>query len=85
MVDDFFAWAAIEHAKVRDARGPLRSAFGYVIRQKTALTRFFDDGRLRLENNTSERKFRRIATGRKYAEPPVVRGVLARRIPGPRR
>ena len=65
LVDDFFAWAAIEYAKVRDARGPLRSAFGYVIRQKTALTRFFDDGRLRLENNASERELRRIATGRK--------------------
>jgi transposase len=65
VVDDFFAWATIEYEKVRDVRGPLRSAFGYVIRQKTALMRFFDDGRLRLENNASERELRRIAVGRK--------------------
>jgi transposase len=65
MVDDFFAWAAVEFAKVKDQRGLLRSAFGYAVRQREALSRFLDDGRLRLDNNGSERELRRIAVGRK--------------------
>jgi transposase len=64
-VDAFFAWAVVEHEKVRDQRGLLRSALGYVLRQQAALCRFFDDGRLVLENNRSERELRRIAVGRK--------------------
>jgi transposase len=64
--DAFFAWAAIEYAKVRDERGLLRSALGYAARQKDALLRMFEDGRLRLDNNRSERALRgTIATGRK--------------------
>jgi len=65
MLDDFFAWADIEHDKVKDQRGLLRTAFGYAVRQREALIRFLDDGRLRLDNNASERALRRIAVGRK--------------------
>jgi transposase len=64
MLDDFFAWAEGIFARVRDVRGPMASAFGYAIRQRDALRRFLDDGRLRLENNASERALRSIATGR---------------------
>jgi transposase len=65
-VDAFFVWAAAEHDKVRHQRGLLRSALGYAIRQKDALLRVFDDGRLLLDNNRSERALRgTIATGRK--------------------
>lgn len=64
-LDAFFAWAADEYAKVQDRRGLLRSAFGYVIRQKAALLRFLDDGRLIMDNNRSERELRRVAVGRK--------------------
>ena len=53
LVEAFFVWAAPEYEKVRAIRGPLRSAFGYLIRQKDALMRFLDDGRLRLDNNHS--------------------------------
>lgn len=64
--DAFFAWAAFEHDKVRHQRGLLRSALGYAIRQKDALLRVFDDGRLLLDNNRSERALRgTVATGRK--------------------
>lgn len=64
--DAFFAWAALEHDKVRHQRGLLRSALGYAIRQKDALLRVFDDGRLLLDNNRSERALRgTVATGRK--------------------
>lgn len=61
----FFAWAAGEYEKVRDQRGLLRSALGYAVRQKDALTRVLEDGRLVLDNNRSERALRRIAVGRK--------------------
>ena len=65
MLDEFFAWAEGVFERVRGVRGPVATAFGYVIRQGDALRRFLDDGRLRLENNASERALRSIATGRK--------------------
>jgi hypothetical protein len=65
MVNDIFVWAAAEYEKVRNVRGPVRSAFGYLVRHKGALMRFLDDGRLRIDNNHSERELRRIAVGRK--------------------
>ncbi|HEX7272136.1 MAG TPA: IS66 family transposase [Casimicrobiaceae bacterium] len=65
-VEAFFSWAAVEYDKVRDVRGWLRSALGYAVRNKDALVRFLDDGRLLLDNNRSERALRgSIATGRK--------------------
>jgi transposase len=64
-IEAFFAWAEIEYEHVKDQRGTLRSAFGYAVRQKDALTRVLDDGRLVLDNNRSERELRRIAVGRK--------------------
>lgn len=64
-VDAFFAWVAVEYDKVKAQRGFLRTAFGYAQRQHGPLTRFFDDGRLRLDNNASERALRKIAVGRK--------------------
>jgi transposase len=65
MLDDFFAWAEGVFERVRNVRGPVATAFGYAIRQRDALRRFLDDGRLRLENNASERALRAIAIGRK--------------------
>ncbi len=63
--DAFFAWVADEYARVKHQRGLLRTALGYAHRQRGALVRFFDDGRLKLTNNQSERELRRVATGRK--------------------
>ena len=66
ILDDFFAWADGVFARVRDVRGPVTTAFGYAIRQREALRRFLEDGRLRLENNNAERALRSpIAVGRK--------------------
>lgn len=65
LIEAFFAWAKPEYEKVKHARGLLRSALGYVVRQEMALTRFLEDGRLSLENNASERELRRVAVGRK--------------------
>jgi transposase len=64
-LDNFFAWAEGEYRKVEGERGLVRSAFGYVVRQKAALIRFLEDGRLRVDNNASERALRQIAVGRK--------------------
>lgn len=61
----FFAWADEQYKLVINERGLLRSALGYSVRQKDALMRVLDDGRLVLENNRSERELRRIAVGRK--------------------
>lgn len=51
------------------AREPPRSALAkairYVIRQWKALSRFLEDGRLRLDNNQCERQIRSVAIGRK--------------------
>jgi len=64
-VDAFFAFVDAEFERVRERRGMLRAALGYAHRQHGALTRFFDDGRLKLTNNHAERELRRVATGRK--------------------
>jgi transposase len=63
--DAFFAWIDAEYDRVRGQRGLLRTALGYAHRQRGPLTRFYDDGRLRLDNNASERELRRVAVGRK--------------------
>jgi hypothetical protein len=42
----------------------LAKAAGYLVHQWTALTRFVQDGRLRLDNNCCERQLRAIALGR---------------------
>lgn len=64
-VDAFFAWVDAEYEIVRHQRGLLNAALGYAHRQKPALTRFLDDGRLVLDNNRSERALRSVAVGRK--------------------
>lgn len=64
-LDALFAWAELEYAKVKGERGMLRSAFGYLVRQREALTRFVEDGRLKPDNNRTERELRRVAVGRK--------------------
>lgn len=64
-VDAFFLWAATEYERVQGQRGLLRSALGYAVRQREALVRFFEDGRLPMTNNESERQIRRVAVGRK--------------------
>ena len=64
-VEGFFAFVEAEYERVREQRGLVRTALGYASRQHAALTRFFEDGRLKLTNNSSERELRRVATGRK--------------------
>lgn len=66
LVDDFFSWVGEHHARVKDVRGLVASAFGYAFRQQAPLRGFLDDGRLRMTNNHSERALRSpICAGRK--------------------
>jgi transposase len=46
-------------------KSPIGQAIGYARNQWEPLTRFLDDGRLRLDNNRSELELRRQAVGRK--------------------
>ena len=64
-MDDFFAWAQQGHDAHKSQRGSVPSAFGYAIRQRDALRRVLENGRLALTNNGSERALRPIASGRK--------------------
>lgn len=64
LVDEFFTWARDEQAKLT-GRSRIASALGYALNQESALRRFLDDGRLRLDNNGAERALRTIAVGRK--------------------
>ena len=63
-LDAFFAFVEPAYDDVKHQRGMLRSALGYCVRQKDALLRFLDDGRLEMTNNHSERQLRKVATGR---------------------
>lgn len=65
LIDDFFAWAKEQYARVKDARGLVATAFGYAVRQEPGLRGFLDDGRLPMTNNHSERALRFICGGRK--------------------
>jgi hypothetical protein len=60
----FFAWVEQERGSVVE-RGLVASALGYAQRQREALERVLEDGRLKMDNNGSERALRRIAVGRK--------------------
>lgn len=61
----FFDFVRVEYAKVERQRGLLRSALGYATRQQEALMCFLEDGRLKMDNNASERALRKVAVGRK--------------------
>ena len=57
-------WAKEERPKVH-APSTIERALGYLQRHWQALTRFLDDGRLRLDNNPSELELRHQVVGRK--------------------
>ena len=61
----FFSWLEQQRPAFADQRGLVRSALEYAHNHCDALQRFFDDGRLVLTNNGSERAIKPVATGRK--------------------
>lgn len=64
VLNSFFAWVDDEQLQVLPET-PIGKAVTYARNQRVALARFLDDGRLRLDNNRSERELRREAVGRK--------------------
>lgn len=66
-VQAFFEWVDSLWGDGKLERGLLRSALGYAHRNKDALMRFLDDGRLAMTNNHAERNLRRVATTRNAA------------------
>lgn len=64
IVEQFKAWLE-EQGLVVLPKSAIGKAMAYARRNWTELTRFLDDGRLRLDNNISEQQLRPIAVGRK--------------------
>lgn len=64
VLDAFKAWLDAEALMVLP-KAPIAEAIGYARNQWGALTRFLEDARLRLDNNSAERALRRVAVGRK--------------------
>lgn len=64
VLEAFRIWLDVE-ALVALPKSPIGQAIGYARNQWAPLTRFLDDGRLRLDNNGSELELRRQAVGRK--------------------
>jgi transposase len=64
-VESFFDWVEEQRPQFVGQRGYVRTALEYSHNQQEALTRFFDDGRLVLTNNGSERAVKPVALGRK--------------------
>jgi transposase len=64
IVDDFFAWAERTRGE-HLPKGPLAEALGYAIRQRDRLELFLSDARIPIHNNSSERRLRVVALGRK--------------------
>lgn len=64
VLDDFLAWIRQERLKLIP-HSPIEVAMGYIERQWVGLTRFLDDGALRLDNNPSELALRHQKVGQK--------------------
>jgi hypothetical protein len=63
IVRRLYEWIERERPRVVDD-SPLAKAMNYLVNQREPLTRFLEDGRLRLDNNLSELELRRQVLGR---------------------
>src|SRR5438105_15522800 len=64
LLDAFFTWAQTAERQL-SARSELAQALRYIIKRRTALTRFATDARLEADNNIAENAIRCIALGRR--------------------
>lgn len=62
VIDRLYAWIAAERPNVDDD-APIAKAMNYVENHRVHLTRFLDDGILRLDNNLAEAELRREKVG----------------------
>lgn len=63
-VNEFYEWVEIKRKEKREL-GLVSKALGYAYNQQEALRRFLSDGKLKIDNNRSERAIRDIVIGRK--------------------
>jgi len=64
VLTSLFSWCEGERDKLLD-QTPISQAIRYTLNQRTALSRFLEDGRLPLSNNDSERALRQLVIGRR--------------------
>lgn len=64
ILDELHAWLSAT-LQATSAKSPLAGAIKYTLVRWTALTRFVDDGRIELDNNTAERSIRALVLGRR--------------------
>ena len=60
LIDAFIDFAKQHYEREKKRRGPARAALGYVVRQEGPLRAALTDGRLRIDNNWSERELRKV-------------------------
>jgi len=64
ILDELHAWLTATLHSV-SAKSPIAGAINYTLVRWNALTRFCDDGRIEIDNNTAERAIRALVLGRK--------------------
>jgi hypothetical protein len=64
VLDEIKAWLEDQDVRVLP-KSPIGGAIAYATRHWTALTRYLDDGDLRIDNNLSENALRGVVVGRK--------------------
>ncbi|HUF79845.1 MAG TPA: IS66 family transposase [Burkholderiales bacterium] len=64
VLEEFFPWLEAEAPKLLP-KNPVRQAMDYALRQRVALLRYCEDGRLAIDNGVAERALRGIALGRR--------------------
>jgi transposase len=64
VIEKLYAWIDTERPKVADD-APIAKAMNYIVNHRVPLTRFLDDGLLRLDNNPAELELRREKVGAK--------------------
>ena len=63
-LEALFAWMGEVRGQVLD-RSPMGEGLDYALKNRAALTRYLEDGRLPIDNNAVERGLRGVAVGRK--------------------
>ena len=74
LLTDLKSWLHATVQREGSKKSELAGAIGYTLALWTALTRYVDDGRIEIDNNTAERALRTVALGRNYRRPPIMHG-----------
>jgi transposase len=65
LLKDLYDWLRATVRRERSKKSDICGAIGYTLSLWTALTRYRDDGRIEIDNNSAERALRAVALGRK--------------------